>query len=49
MKTIRTALYLIIVLSASVAKAQLTPLKNIQSPEIANLGLYGMIPVSHYT
>lgn len=34
---------------ASDIKAQIYPVHNIQSPEVANLGMYGTIPVSHYT
>lgn len=29
--------------------AQLNPVWNVQSPEVANLGTYGQIPVSHFT
>lgn len=29
--------------------AQLSPVHNVQSPEVANLGVYGTIPVGHYT
>ncbi|MBO5186682.1 MAG: RHS repeat protein [Prevotella sp.] len=47
MKTIKI-LFLIVIAAVS-AKAQLTPLKNMQTPEIANLGLYGTIPVSNFT
>ena len=31
------------------AYGQLVPIQNVQSPEIANLGLYGKIPVSLFT
>jgi len=31
------------------AFAQVGPVNNIQTPEIANLGMFGTIPVSHYT
>lgn len=30
-------------------KAQLEPIYNVQSPEVANLGMFGTIPVSHFT
>ncbi len=35
--------------AVSEINAQIYPVHNIQSPEVANLGMYGTIPVSHYT
>jgi len=31
------------------AKAQLAPIYSVPGPEVANLGLYGTVPVSHFT
>ena len=42
-------LTLMLLLVASRCGAQLAPVKNVASPEIASLGLYGNIPVSHYS
>ena len=40
---------LLILLVALDVKSQIVPVNNIQTPEIANLGMFGTIPVSHYT
>ena len=45
----RVALMLSLLLPVSVMYAQNQPIYSAPSPEIANLGLYGQIPVSHFT
>lgn len=42
-------LTLSVLFGVSDIKAQISPVNNIQTPEIANLGVFGTIPVSHYT
>ena len=43
------SIFLIILFHSLFSFAQPVPVWNVQSPEIANLGVYGNIPVSHYT
>ena len=45
-KTVLTFLSAVLIYTSF---AQINPVYNVQSPEIANLGLFGTIPVSHYS
>lgn len=45
----KTLLFILFMINVCTSWGQLRPVKNMQTPEAASLGLYGQIPVSHYT
>lgn len=49
MNKYKTFIITILITAYTSVYAQLNPVWNVQSPEVANLGTYGQIPVSQFT